>query len=63
MARDTDKDWQQVAIDEPYWGVISAEDFLKNKLTSGAREQFFRSGEQFVQHLFERDALGLEPPV
>lgn len=61
MARDTDKDWQQVAMDEPYWGVISAEDFLKKKLTSEAREQFFRSGEQYVTHLTALITRHLDP--
>jgi SAM-dependent methyltransferase len=51
MARDTDKDWQQVAKQEPYWGVLSTDDFLSKKLNDKAREQFFRSGDQYVTHL------------
>ena len=61
MARDTDKDWQRVAMDEPYWGVISADDFLKNKLNEKAREQFFRSGEQYVAHLLAMIRAHLVP--
>ena len=51
MARDTDRDWQKVAVDDPYWGVLSAEDFRSERLTDEARAQFFRSGEQYVTHL------------
>lgn len=61
MARDTDKDWQQVAMDEPYWGVLSADDFLRKKLTSGAKEQFFRSGEQYATHLMALITRHLDP--
>jgi SAM-dependent methyltransferase len=61
MARDTDKDWQQVAVDDPYWGVLSAEDFRSTKLTEETRAQFFRSGEQFVTHLLALIARHFDP--
>jgi len=52
MARDTDLDWQQLARQEPYWGVLSAEDFTRKNLTPAALETFFRSGDQYVEHVF-----------
>ena len=26
-ARDTDKDWERIASEEPYWGVLSDDDY------------------------------------
>lgn len=28
MARDTDRDWQKIAQENPYWGVLSENEYL-----------------------------------
>jgi len=48
VARDTDKDWAIIASENPYWGVISVDLFRGADLKPEAREQFFRSGDEFV---------------
>lgn len=48
MGRDTDKDWDVVANENPYWGVLSADQFRGTDVKPEARDQFLRSGEKFV---------------
>ncbi len=43
------------------WGVLSTDDFRSGKLNDAAREQFFRSGEQFVTHLLALIGRHFEP--
>jgi SAM-dependent methyltransferase len=52
--RDTDRDWERVARTEPYWGVLSSEEFRGLDLSEDKRRQFFASGERYVG-----DLLGL----
>lgn len=50
--RDTDKDWQHIAETDPYWGVLSAEQFkgCGADLDDALIEQFFTSGQSLIQH-------------
>ena len=50
--RDTDKDWTTIAETDPYWGVLSVEDFRGEELSDGARQIFFDSGKAFVENTF-----------
>ena len=50
--RDTDKDWTTIAETDPYWGVLSVEDFRGEELSDGARQTFFDSGKAFVENTF-----------
>jgi len=47
--RDTDLDWNHIAETEPYWGVLSAEEYRSSAMTEEARARFFESGERQVQ--------------
>ena len=49
--RDTNSDWRQIAIKDPYWGVLSHESFRGPELNKELAEQFFASGEQYVDSL------------
>jgi SAM-dependent methyltransferase len=42
--RDTDADWRELGVTEPYWGVISHPDFRSENLTPERIEQFYASG-------------------
>lgn len=44
--RSTDSDWAAIGDAEPYFGVLSSADYLRENLTADVRDQFFASGEQ-----------------
>ncbi len=46
--RNTDVDWSKVAEDNPYWGVLSVEEFRGVALSPESEARFFASGEQFI---------------
>lgn len=47
--RDTDRDWTLLAETDPYWAVISADEFKGSRLSPEQLDRFFQSGEGFVQ--------------
>ena len=49
--RDTDGDWKQIAEQNPYWGVLSAEKFKGRELGEPELKEFYHSGHIFVQNL------------
>ncbi len=49
--RNTDKDWQRIAEDDPYWGVLSQEDYRLGAMDPERHRQFMASGEKFVEDL------------
>jgi 2-polyprenyl-3-methyl-5-hydroxy-6-metoxy-1,4-benzoquinol methylase len=49
--RDTDGDWKQIAEQNPYWGVLSAEKFKGHELGEPELKEFYQSGHIFVQNL------------
>lgn len=44
MDQNTDRDWESLATTDPYWAVISVDEFRRGKLTPEALERFFLSG-------------------
>jgi SAM-dependent methyltransferase len=46
--RDTDRDWEEVAKENPYWGVLSADVYKGVQLDEAAGLKFFQSGKQFI---------------
>ena len=49
--RDTNNDWNEIANKDPYWGVLSVEDFRGAELSKEMAEQFFASGSRYVASL------------
>src|SRR6202171_4412538 len=49
----TDDSWEKFGKDDPYYGVISHERFRRSAMGGNARVEFFKSGEEHVQGLFE----------
>ena len=47
--RDTDADWRFIAANEPFYGVVSGEEFKAANMNSAARTRFYASGEAEVQ--------------
>lgn len=49
--RETDQDWAMIARDEPYFGVLTQEKFLRRNLTPEVMEAFWASGVEEMQYL------------
>ena len=54
VERDTDADWRDLGVREPYWAVLSHPDFLAQNLTPERVAAFYASGEAFVDELLGR---------
>ena len=50
---DTDQDWETFGSTEPYFSVLTCDRFKKANFTSDHREEFFRSGSQYVDQLLD----------
>jgi SAM-dependent methyltransferase len=61
MMRDTDRDWEQIAKEQPYWGVLSAEEFRGKDIADANRTRFFQTGEQYVGDLLGFIAKHFKP--
>lgn len=44
MARDTAADWEQIGATEPWYGVLSAPEFLSANLTDEIKDKFYGHG-------------------
>lgn len=51
LYRNTDRDWQQIGSDDPFWGVLTAPEFRKDALTPEGIETFYNSGHGHVEWL------------
>jgi len=49
----SDSDWEFFAREDPYWAVLTQEKFHKQNLDENARADFFASGEEYVDWVFE----------
>lgn len=62
--RDTDGDWAAIGASEPYFGVLSAPEFLSTNLDDAARARFFASGDgdiAYIVGVIERMWPGFRP--
>ena len=50
---DTDRDWQQFGQTDPYWAVITVDDYRKDNLTADGLDRFYDSGETHVRWFFD----------
>lgn len=46
--RNTDRDWQIIGETEPYFGVITHEEFKRENLTESARSDFYNTGRRHI---------------
>jgi 2-polyprenyl-3-methyl-5-hydroxy-6-metoxy-1,4-benzoquinol methylase len=49
--RDTDDDWCRIAADNPYWGVLSVDDFRGKDIPDAIRGKFFASGAAVISDI------------
>ena len=50
---DTDRDWESFARTDPYWSVLSAEEFRNKNLTAESLDRFFHSGKAHVESMLD----------
>lgn len=50
--RDTDSDWKRVGESDPFWGVLSQDEFRMDAMDEVKLRQFMESGEQYISYLF-----------
>ncbi|MGF1605638.1 MAG: class I SAM-dependent methyltransferase [Rhodothalassiaceae bacterium] len=60
-SRDTDLDWQIIAENKPFWGVLSQPVYEPDALTEQSLEEFYQSGEVFVRNLYALVRAHLDP--
>src|SRR3569623_3582976 len=53
VKRDTDADWRQLGDSQPYWGVLSHPDFLRENITPEGIENFYLSGRQYIDQMIQ----------
>ena len=58
---DTDGDWEKFGATQPYYGVLSEERYRADNLTEEHRDEFFTSGEIYVQKALDTVKLKLDP--
>jgi SAM-dependent methyltransferase len=61
---DSDRSWEAYGQQEPYFGVLTSEQFLRRNLDDAARAEFFASGERHVEQVLadvQRLAPGFRP--
>src|SRR5271166_5329161 len=52
--RDTDADWQSMAETEPFYSVLTSEEFLSTNLDQAAIDRFYASGETDIGWVFDK---------
>jgi SAM-dependent methyltransferase len=58
---DTDRAWEEYGRRDPYFGVLSHSQFLREALTPESREEFFRTGRHHVEGLLADIRSHLDP--
>ena len=57
----TDKDWEKFGRHDPYFGVITDDKFRQSNLTDENREEFFRSGADYIKAIFWNIGQHIDP--
>jgi SAM-dependent methyltransferase len=60
-SRSSDADWELFAKQDPYWAVLTDDKFRRQNLNQEARDDFFASGEGYVNRVFEMVRRHLDP--
>jgi 2-polyprenyl-3-methyl-5-hydroxy-6-metoxy-1,4-benzoquinol methylase len=53
ILKDTDAAWNTLGRSEPYWAVLTHDEYRIDKLEDSSRRSFFGSGERHVQLVFD----------
>jgi 2-polyprenyl-3-methyl-5-hydroxy-6-metoxy-1,4-benzoquinol methylase len=57
----TDRDWERLAQDDPFWAVAGGEQFHKDNLNDEVQREFFASGERYIASVFDLVRKHLDP--
>lgn len=57
----TDADWEFFGSKEPYWAVLTHDEFRKDNLTQETKEKFFQSGEGYIEQVFTTVKKWIDP--
>lgn len=49
----TDRHWELLARNDPYWAVATFDRFRRSNLTDENKDEFFQSGEDYIEWLFQ----------
>jgi SAM-dependent methyltransferase len=58
---DTDRDWERFGHEEPYLGVLTHDDFLREALSAEVLASFFATGEQHITEVVRVIESELDP--
>lgn len=61
MFENSDKEWESYGAKNPYFGVLSHERFLAKNIDDEALAEFWRSGEQDIQTVFDNIKRHIDP--
>jgi SAM-dependent methyltransferase len=61
MFENTDKEWETYGAENPYYGVLSNDRFLTENLTDEARLDFWQSGQNDIEKVFQNILLHIDP--
>jgi SAM-dependent methyltransferase len=59
----TDHDWEELALSDPYWAVLTNDEFRNQNMGDAERARFFSSGQHEIDRIFEavRRVFGEHP--
>ena len=53
VGKGSDRQWERFGETEPYWSVLSSEEYTSENLTEDSRKKFFLSGERHLKRVFD----------
>lgn len=56
-----DNEWEKFGKTDPYFGVISHEKFRSVNLTDDLKEEFFKSGFDYIEHVLHKIKIHIDP--
>lgn len=59
--RDSDKEWEALGRNDPYYGVLSHERFRKGNLDENYLREFFESGQEHIDFLLDTIRSSVDP--
>ena len=61
MFENSDRDWETYGAENPYFGVISNEKFLSENLSDESRQEFWQSGRNDIDVVFQNIKEHIDP--
>jgi len=58
---DTDREWEKWGARDPYFGVITSEEYRRDRLTDESKRKFFESGRLHAQHVLDTCRQKISP--